>query len=454
MMQLSLLWRPSLVRRVSMTLLLASLGIWAVLMGYYWLETGRSAAQARQRERGELILSVLTASTDAQARSAAAWYAALFNAQYQRAGLSERFVLQLQDRQGRVLFASRSARRLSLQNDTAGAFEREQDGEHYHISRVASGPWVLFLGEPAPDPGWLLARLSSNLTMSVVIAFPLLLLPIWLAVSRGMRPLRKLSALIAQRGPDDLSPLPLEVKDAELLPLAQALDRLLAQLRSKLSREHGFVQDAAHELRTPLAVIAAQAHVLRMADTPAQRQAAAQHLEDAIARASHLVRQLLELAHMDAAEAVQQEQLDLCQLIRQTLAEMAPLAMQGQIELGFEGPEALVRPIERHAFLSILHNLLSNALHYGREGGQVVVELAVDGPVLILTVTDDGPGIAPDQRALVFERFYRVPGGSKPGSGLGLSIVSEAAARLHGRVRLESGPHERGCRFIVELPLA
>jgi two-component system sensor histidine kinase QseC len=455
MNSLALMLRPSLVRRVSLTLLMASFVIWLVLMAYYyWQESGYRSTNAKQRERGELVMTVLSKIEDPdQARSVANWYSALFNAQYQRAGLPEKFVLQLQNKQAQVLFASASANKLHLQGVSAELTESELNGERYHVYRAESGPWILFIGEPAPDRGLLLARLSSNLTMSILISFPLLLLPIWFAVTRGMRPLQTVSNLIASRGPDDLSPLKLDMKYAELLPLTAALDRLLNQLRTKLSREHGFVQDAAHELRTPMAVISAQAHVMMKADEAKQRQEAARNLDEAINRASHLIQQLLDLARIDQHEAGAIESLDLCQIIRQAMAEIAPLAMERQIELGLEAPDKMHYQIDRHAFLSIFHNLLSNALRYSHDYGQVLVELTRTENTLMLSVADDGPGIAEEERALVFERFYRVAGTDQSGSGLGLAIVAQAVTRLHGSVRVETGLNARGCRFVVELPI-
>jgi signal transduction histidine kinase len=192
---------------------------------------------------------------------------------------------------------------------------------------------------------------------------------------------------------------------------------------------------------------------MMMVEAPEQRRAAAQQLEDAIARASHLIRQLLELARIDNGEPQPDELLDLCQVARHAMAEMAPLAMQRQIELELDAPDALVRHIDRHAFLSILHNLLANAVQYSHKQGQVLVALAATDKAIVLSVSDDGPGIAEDQRTLVFERFYRVPGSASPGSGLGLPIVAQAVAGLHGSVRLENGLNGRGCRFTVELPL-
>jgi len=456
---ITLILRPSLVRRVSMTLLLASVLIWVVLMAYYyWQETSQRATNTRQSERGELLVAVLAKIDDVeQARHAALLYSALFNAPYQQAGLPEKFVLQLEDRQGQILHTSPAADKRHLKGVTGKVVENQFNGERYQVYRAESGPWVLLTGEPVPDPKWLLTRLSNNLTMSLFIAFPLLLLPIWFAVTRGMLPLKILSDRIASRGPDDLSPLEFDVKYAELLPLTSALDRLLNQLRTKLSREHGFVQDAAHELRTPMAVISAQAHVMVMADLPAERRQASKHLEDAIARASHLIKQLLDLASIDNEETHAAGPIDLCQLLRQALAETATMAMQRNIELGLEAPDALIAPIDRHAFLSIVQNLLTNAMHYGHNkllnSGQVQVTLSVLDNIVSLSVADDGPGIAEAERQLVFERFYRVAGSDQPGSGLGLAIVAQAVAKLHGKVHLESGLNGLGCCFTVEIPL-
>ena len=452
----SFILRPSLVRRLSLTLLMASIVIWVVLMAYYyWQETAQVTTSAKQRERGELVMTVLAKIENAeQARTVATWYSTLFNAQYQRAALPEKFVLQLQNKQGQVLFASATASKFPFQGVAGEVKENEFSGERYQIYRSESGPWILLIGEPAPDRGWLLTRLSRNLTMSILISFPLLLIPIWFAVTRGMRPLQTLSNLIATRGPDDLSPLKLDVKYAELLPLTEALDRLLSQLRTKLSREHGFVQDAAHELRTPMAVISAQAHVMLKADDQRQRQEAAKNLDEAIARASHLIQQLLDLARIDQNETMGIETLDLCQILRQSMAEMAPLAIERQIELELEAPDELIQAIDKHTFLSIIHNLLSNALHYGNDRGQVLVELKVTDNTMVLSVADDGPGIVDEKRALVFERFYRMAGTDKSGSGLGLAMVAQAVTRLHGNVRVETGLNARGCRFIVEIPLS
>jgi signal transduction histidine kinase len=330
--------------------------------------------------------------------------------------------------------------------------EQQLNGANYHVLRIDGARWRLSLGETRSGDSWLLARLSQDLALSVLISFPFVLLPTWLAVARGLRPLRQLSRSIAKRGPDDLAPLGVAPSYAELMPVTEALDRLFAQLRSKIAREHAFVQDAAHELRTPLAVITFQAHVLARASGVGERQLAAQQMEQAVARASRLIAQLLELARIDAASPALWTRLDVAALLRQELALAAPMAMAADIELALEAPDRLPFELEESAFRSVLQNLLGNALRYVQAGGQVLIELSQQQDRLCLSVADDGPGIAAADRALVFERFYRVSGNEQSGSGLGLAIVAQAVARMRGTLRLEAGIGGRGCRFLVELP--
>ncbi|MES3024354.1 MAG: ATP-binding protein [Pseudomonadota bacterium] len=448
------LTRRTLSRRVIATLL-ASFGVvWVVLVAFFYSqETGQRTVDAQQRNRGETVTAALAAIDNVeQARTAMALYSAFFNANLKRNGFPGAFVLQLEDRQGRRLFVSPEGGAASLHGVAGKLIDVDANGARFHVFRGDTARWTVLIGEPRLDPKRLLPRLFANLGLSILISFPFVLLPTWFAVTRGLRPLRQLSGTIEARGPDDLAPLGLDPKYEELTPVTSALDRLFTQLRTKMAREHAFVQDAAHELRTPMAVISAQGHVLALADSADERRAAGRQLEHAIARASHLIQQLLDLAHIDAPSGAASAALDAALLVRREIATAAPGAMARDIELSLEAPDVLMHTLEAHAFASIVQNLLTNAVRYGKAGGLVAVELSTAGGGLTLTVADDGPGIAEAERALVFERFYRVAGNDVAGSGLGLAIVAQAVARLHGSVRLEAGLDGHGCKFVVELP--
>ena len=313
------------------------------------------------------------------------------------------------------------------------------------------GPWQLTIAEPRVSDVTVIGWFGRELLVYLLLAFPLVLLPLWWAVRRGMAPLQRLAEAVAARDATDLSPLGLTPRHDELRTLATAFDTLLARLRLQRDRERAFVQDAAHELRTPMAVVATQAHLLAHASSAAERSQAAEALDAALARASHLSRQLLTLATLDEARPGAVEPADLSQLAEQTLAQLAPQALARGLELSLDAPPNLPTHVDRTAFESVLINLVDNALRYVPADGRVAVTLEVDADGTVrLQVADDGPGIPANERETVFERFWRgTTGADTPGTGLGLAIVKRAAMRMGGSVTLGAGLGGRGCGFGV-----
>ncbi len=450
------LLRPTLVRRVMLAMLLAFMLVWLVLMGrQLYQATDTQALDQNLHELGSTLLASITpVETPGEARAVVAAMSALVNDGYRKLQAPGAVLMELADAQGRRLFLSPEARQTALHGVEGTIGESLANGRRLRIYRGHSERWTLTVAVPMLDPWWIASTMSAGLTMDMLIALPFVLLPLWFAVSRGLRPLHVLSAHIASRDAGDLAPLGVTPRYAELQPLTSALDHLLARLRHKVEREHGFVQDAAHELRTPLAVLSAQAHVLAMADDAPQRAQAGRSMAQAIARASHLIGQLLDLAQMDRQATLAPARQDVAQLLRQELATLAPLAFAREIDLSLEAPDTLFHAIDTQAFQSIVHNLVNNALAYVPRQGQLRLELLALPGGLQLSVADDGPGIAADQRALVFERFYRGSGQAAPGAGLGLAIVREAAKRLHGTVALTDGIDGRGCCFTVTIGTA
>lgn len=318
---------------------------------------------------------------------------------------------------------------------------------------------VIFLDQEEVRQQAVMADTALELAAYMAIALPLLVVPVWLSVRTGMKPLSRLSSQIAERDPADLSPVRSVGNYAELTPLEQALNMQFSMAADRIRRERAFVQDAAHELRTPLAVIATQAHVLAVSEGTS-RLAALRNLEQAVQRSSHLVKQLLSLARADASTSVANEgarrmegSFDLMDLLQDTLALLEPAANSVQCELSLEGPDRAPMRADEELIRSVIVNLVDNALKYGSSGGMVEVSLAQDETHWTLSVADRGPGVKGDAQKMAFERFWRGPDQATPGTGLGLAIVREVLNGLGGEARLSEHPGG-GCLATARWPTA
>jgi two-component system sensor histidine kinase TctE len=283
------------------------------------------------------------------------------------------------------------------------------------------------------------------------VTLPLAVLLVWLALERRIR----------ARKADDMSPIDETVVPEEVVPLVSSINDLLTRLKVSLSTQKRFLADAAHQLKTPLAGLRMQADL-------AQRQADADEVKKSLKqiglssiRATHTVNQLLALARAETTgRSLAKSQVDLVDVISEAIQESLPRALDKQIDLGYEGPQAAQAPsrIEGNGTLlkEMVRNLIDNAINYTPEGGQVTVRLLADrfSGSLSLLVEDTGPGIPPAERELVFEPFYRALGTNVDGSGLGLAIVAEIAEQHDAEVSIESCGRPSplpGTRVIVRL---
>ncbi|HMQ72511.1 MAG TPA: ATP-binding protein, partial [Rubrivivax sp.] len=294
---------------------------------------------------------------------------------------------------------------------------------------------------------------------------------VWLALSRGIRPLSDLQQRIRRRESTDLSPIAERDVPDEVAPLVAAINDLLQRLDRSMTTQRQFLADAAHQLKTPLAGLRMQAELAeRQIDRGEGDALTLKHALQQIAlssqRSAHMVNQLLAMARAENrdAAAVRADDVDLAELTVDTVRDFVPLALDKRIDLGYEGPErgAMLRgqPV---LLREAVRNLVDNALRYTPAGGTVTARVTTDpfGQVLVLQVEDNGPGIPPAERESVFRPFYRALGTEVDGSGLGLSIVREIASQ-HGaaltvddaqpaaRARGEPSP---GALFTLRFPL-
>jgi two-component system, OmpR family, sensor histidine kinase TctE len=274
-----------------------------------------------------------------------------------------------------------------------------------------------------------------------------------LAVSWALRPLARLRDDVRARSSHDLRPIDAFGIPADVQPLVAAINFHIERNRQHTEARQRFVDDASHQLRTPLTTLTTQVgFALRELDPRRQREvlvAIKNQLEETVRQTN----QMLALARVDSAEFVLEE-LDLTPIAEKVTRNLWPEARDGGIDLGFE-PDT--QPLRLHIhgalFQEALGNLLDNAIRYTPKGGQVTVKLRRTATSAIISVIDTGPGMPADEIGRAGDRFFRGSNITQPGSGLGLAIVQSIAARLGGEMRLSTNAGGQGLVVSIVLPL-
>jgi two-component system sensor histidine kinase QseC len=295
--------------------------------------------------------------------------------------------------------------------------------------------------------------LARHLMVPIAIALPLLALSLIALIRLSLAPLARLADTIGSRSPDRLDEIASANAPRELLPVLGRLNDLFAQVGESLQRERRFTADAAHELRTPLAAMRAHAQVAR-GGQGGERDVALDSVIMAVDRAGHLVNQLLIMARLDAETLA--GHFSVCDLRAQaaeTLALEANTAFAKSVSLELtEGPPVKVW-FEPTLLAVLVRNLVDNAVRYSPAGSSVHVDVGTSyAGEAVLEVTDQGPGIAPEQRQRALDRFYRVAGSRESGVGLGLAIVARIVALAGGTLDLRDNPDGNGLKVRVCFP--
>jgi len=293
------------------------------------------------------------------------------------------------------------------------------------------------------------AELALQTLKPFALLLPVLALTIWIAVGSALEPLRRLTAQVKARRVDALDALPAERLPDEVQPLVLALNDLLGRLRAALERERAFMADAAHELRTPLTALHLQMGMLARASGEAEREVAMGTLSAGVQRAIRLIEQMLALARQEPRPDSERSPVRLDELSREVVTELVPLADARRIDLGIAAAQPATIAGDADSLRTLLRNLVDNAVRYTPPGGRVDVTVEAGPSAASVTVTDDGPGIPPEERARVFDRFYRRARTEPPGSGLGLAIVKAIAEAHAATVILADGPSGKGLAVTV-----
>lgn len=354
--------------------------------------------------------------------------------------------------------------RLALRSDTGPPLARPPPGNGFtevdgpqdrwriYTLHVANSDVAVQVGERMDIRLVLVQGIALGLVLPLLLLVPIAALLIWLSLRDGLKALRGLIEEIGQRTMRDMSPIGLDGWPRDLQPLVRSMNLMFARIDRALSNERRFLDDAAHQLRTPLSAIKLQAQMIGDEDDPAERRLLAGQLVESVDRAAALTDRLLTLARLQsmpdsgAAGDLRQEAVE-------TIADLAPVAARRGVALAFDGREAV--PSGDPILLRlIVANLLENAVRHAPARSEVRVAVAARDGSAVLSVVDAGPGIPPREREKVLQRFYRGPAAEPGGAGLGLSIVGQAAQLLGGRVELKDRDDgAQGLEARVSLPL-
>ena len=354
------------------------------------------------------------------------------------------FVIQVWDRNGVKLYFSQPTSQLP-QYAALGFSTVATPHGHWRVFSVAARHNVIQVAQPMSVRRELAAGMALRTVVPLLLLLPIIGVLIWITVGRGLQPLNQVASAVGKRSPSALQPLPEDHLPLEVKPLVRALNDLLARLGRALETQRAFIADAAHELRTPLTALQLQIQLAERAQGEAEREAAFARVKEGLKRSNHLVEQLLTLARQEPQAAERPfVPVDLLPLARQVVAEFALLAQQKSLDLGVSGEQPATVAGDPEALRVMLNNLVDNAVRYTPSGGRIDVTVGMEQSRPAISVTDSGPGIPPEERERVFDRFYRREGSGVAGSGLGLAIARNIAERHNARVSLDAPPGGRG----------
>lgn len=365
------------------------------------------------------------------------------------------FVVQVWTADGLRLFRS-TARAELPQRAVLGFSSIQARGTTYRLYSFDTGSQVIQVAQDERVRQSMAAKLALRTVLPTLAWVPMLMMLVWWVVSSSLAPVRRVQQQVAARQADELGALAEDHLPDEIRPLVHELNLLFGRVSRAFEAQKHFVADAAHELRTPLAALKLQVQTLRRATDDAGRDLAISRLNAGIDRASHLIEQLLVLARQQAGgeTAAAPVLLDLADTVQSVVAELALAAESKHLSVQAADLASCQLRGQPEALRILVRNLLDNAIKYTPAGGTVRVKLQALPEKSVLSVEDSGPGIAPEDRSRVLDRFYRVAGSGASGSGLGLAIVKTIADIHHAQIRLQPSLELGGLLSIVEFPVA
>lgn len=354
-----------------------------------------------------------------------------------------KFSFQILSNEGKVLLQSSTAPNIPLSTTKEGFKDKVIDDKKWRVftaKNQTTGTRTV-LAQRYDTRNELGQLITEDDLYIMLLTFPLSGLLIWIIIGRGLDSLDRVAEEVSNRAPSYLEPVNIKQVPQEIKPVIDELNKLFHRLKEGFDREKRFAADAAHELRTPLASLKAQAQVALNSNSLIEKNQALEKLITSVNRSTHIVQQLLTMSKLvpEAGTMNDLTRINLVKITQETLATLAPAAIEKNIELEFYHDKYLKKFTGNATAISILiRNLVDNAIRYCFDNGHVTVRVYAFKHDIALEVRDDGPGIPDELQSRVFERFFRAIGNTSQGSGLGLGIVQQICALHNARVTLEA----------------
>jgi signal transduction histidine kinase len=375
------------------------------------------------------------------------------------ATLGSRYRYQIWTRHGTLLLHSYKASKTEPMQPLrqTGFSTQRLDDEEFRVFAMegTGGEMVIQVAECLDERESAVAVVSGYFLAFLLLPISLIFALTWWMLRRSLRSIDSSAAQLSARSPIDLTPVVAENPPLELQPMITSINALFERINRTLSLERGFTAVAAHELRTPLAGLRAQAQIAATASSPEELAQALALVMSGVDRASHLLDQLLDLARMESAATEAErhrKSVDVARLYETVLNDLGNLVDRRglTLEADFTVPRIVAMEL---GMLLLMRNLLGNAVRYTPAGGRVTVSTHREGDEIALTIDDSGPGIPAESRERVFERFERLDARGTEGVGLGMSIVQSVVVAHQAIIRLLESPLG-GLRVQVHFPAA
>jgi len=319
------------------------------------------------------------------------------------------------------------------------------------INSSLKGDLLIQVAETRTKREFMVREIIEEMLIPQILIMLVTALIIFLSIKHSLLPLNQLKNALSRRSHDDLSPIATNSSPLEIIPLLDEMNGLMLRVKVGVDFQKAFVADASHQLRTPIAALQNQVELALREPVSSQTRHALENIASSSQHLSRLVQQLLTLARIEPGTESHYvfEAVNLTRLVQEVTADWVPRALDKGVDLGFETGSDQNLTLSGNAFMlrEMLSNLIENAICYTPHGGVITVALSHQADEIKLQVIDNGIGIAPEKRELVFNRFYRIEDSAGEGCGLGLAIVKEIALAHHAEISIKDGltrHHEDG----------